>query len=128
MNKKNKNIKVGTINQEEFDNLIKRTPEEIVSYVKLAVKEFKKDGNRALFFYSLLRAVKWVGVSNFAKITKLSRVCIYDTLDGTNQNPSIETLSRILAVFGVKITFDFTDEHTATKNLIKQKSFYNSAF
>ena len=122
-----KRKKAGALSQEEFDSLIKRKPEEIISYVKLAVKEFKKDGDRALFFYSLLRAVKWVGVSNFAKMTKLSRVCIYDTLDGTNQNPSLDTLSRILAVFGVKITFDFEEDKSSTKNLFNQKYFYTSA-
>ena len=127
MSKKTKIIKASALSQEEFDSLIKRKPEEIISYVKLPVKEFKKDGDRALFFYSLLRAVKWIGVSNFAKMTKLSRVCIYDTLDGTNQNPSLDTLSRILAVFGVKITFDFMEDKSSTKNLFNQKYFYHSA-
>ena len=47
----------------------------------------------------------------------LSRVCIYDTLDGTNANPSLDTLSRILGVFGVRIGFEFIPEaKTSRKN------------
>lgn len=114
---KTTDIKVGYLTEDQADELIKYTAEDAREFVKLAVKGFKKDGNRELFFSCILRAVKWLGVSKVSRQIGLSRVCIYDTLDGTNANPSLDTLSRILGVFGVRIGFEFIPEaKTSRKN------------
>ncbi len=103
---KTTDIKVGFLTQDQADALIKHTEEEAREFVKLALKDYKKDGNQELFFHNLLRAVKWIGVSKVSRQTGLSRVCLYDTLDGSNPNPSLNTLTRILAVLGVKLSFE----------------------
>ncbi|WP_428041068.1 DNA-binding protein [Candidatus Avelusimicrobium fimicolum] len=110
---KTTDIKVGYLTEDQADELIKYTAEDAREFVRLAVKDFKKDGNRELFFRSILQAVKWIGVSKVARKTGLSRVCIYDTLDGTNTNPSLDTLSRLLGVFGVRISFEMATEKTS---------------
>lgn len=110
---KTTDIKVGYLTEDQADELIKYTAEDTREFVRLAVKDFKKDGNRELFFRSILQAVKWIGVSKVARKTGLSRVCIYDTLDGTNTNPSLDTLSRLLGVFGVRISFEMATEKTS---------------
>lgn len=107
---KTTDIKVGYLTEDQADELIKYTAEDAREFVKLAVKDFKKYGNRELFFSCILRAVKWLGVSKVSRQIGLSRVCIYDTLDGTNTNPSLDTLSRILGVFGVRIGFELIPE------------------
>mgnify|MGYP007119991190 FL=1 len=111
MNKSKKaEIKVDFLTQDEFDAKMEWTAEDAREFVKLAVKGFKKDGNRELFFSCILRAVKWLGVSKVSRQIGLSRVCIYDTLDGANANPSLDALSRILGVFGVRISFELAPE------------------
>ena len=110
---KTTDIKVGYLTEDQADELIKYTAKDAREFVRLAVKDFKKDGNRELFFRSILQAVKWIGVSKVARKTGLSRVCIYDTLDGTNTNPSLDTLSRLLGVFGVRISFEMATEKTS---------------
>lgn len=110
---KTTDIKVGYLTEDQADELIKYTAEDAREFVRLAVKDFKKDENRELFFRSILQAVKWIGVSKVARKTGLSRVCIYDTLDGTNTNPSLDTLSRLLGVFGVRISFEMATEKTS---------------
>ncbi len=92
------------------------TVEEITSYVKNAVQEYNKTGNKDIFIQSILSAVKAVDIDNVVKITKLTRVEIYDTLDGVN--PSFDTLTRILAVFGVKVNFTF-DENASQIKMLK---------
>lgn len=114
---KTTDIKVGYLTQDEFDTQMEWRAEDARDFVKLAVKGFKKDGNRELFFSCILRAVKWLGVSKVSRQIGLSRVCIYDTLDGTNANPSLDILSRILGVFGVRIGFELIPEaKTSRKN------------
>lgn len=93
------------------------TAEEIISVVKNAVKEFNNGGDKNDFFRSILQAVKWAGVENFVKATRLSRVEIYDTLDGVN--PSFEYLSRILEVFGIKINFSLDEQASQIKKFSK---------
>ena len=114
---KTTDIKVGYLTRDEFDTQMEWSAEDAREFVKLAVKGFKKDGNLELFFSCILRAVKWLGVSKVSRQIGLSRVCIYDTLDGTNANPSLDTLSRILGVFGVRIGFELIPEaKTSRKN------------
>ncbi len=97
------------------ENNSTHTAEEILSSVKTAVQEFNNGGEKIAFFHAILQAVKWTGVENFVKMTKLNRVEIYDTLDGVS--PSFDNLSRILAVFGVRITFDFAEKNSSITNL-----------
>ena len=88
---------------------------EILSSVKNAVQEFNNNGgNKNKFFRTILQAVQLFGVENFAKIANLSRVEIYDTLDGVS--PSFENLSRILEVFGIKINLTFDESASKIKN------------
>lgn len=91
------------------------TVEEITSYVKNAVQEYNKTGNTAIFIQSILSAVKAVGIDNVVKMTKLTRVEIYDTLDGVN--PSFDILTRILAVFGIKFNLTFDKNASQIKML-----------
>ena len=112
---KTTDIKVGYLTEDQADELVKYTAQDARELVKLAVKEFKKDGDRELFFRCVLRAVKWLGVSKVSRQIGLSRVCIYDTLDGTNTNPSLDTLSRILGVFGIRISFELAPEEKTVR-------------
>ena len=93
------------------------TAEEITASVKNAVQNYNNSGDKNAFFTAILNAVKCVGVETFTKATKLSRVEIYDALDGVS--PSSEHLSCILAVFGVKMTFAFNENDSQIKNLLK---------
>ena len=86
---------------------------EILSSVKTAVQEFNNGGDKNKFFRTILQAVQLFGVENFAKIANLSRVEIYDTLDGVS--PSFENLSRILEVFGIKINLTFDESASKIK-------------
>ena len=92
------------------------TAGEILSSVKTAVKNYNNGGDKSIFFNTILNAVKAVGVENVVKATKLTRVEIYDTLDGVN--PSFDTLTRILAFFGVKINLTFIESACQIKNFL----------
>ncbi len=57
----------------------------------------------------LLKALRNVvaaqgGIGDLAKKTKLSRTTLYKTLSPTG-NPEVETMERILAVYGIRIGF-----------------------
>ena len=99
------------------ENNSTHTAEEILSSVKTAVQDFNNGGEKNAFFHAILQAVKWTGIENFVKMTKLSRVEIYDTLDGVS--PSFDNLSRILAVFGVKINLTFDGSSSKINNFLK---------
>lgn len=95
----------GTISRTQFDKNVKRTPETVHEYVKLAVRDYKKTENQELFFHALMQAVRWTGVSFVARQAGLTRQGIYDALNRENANPSFNTLSAILRVLGVKMSF-----------------------
>ena len=90
---------------------------EILSSVKNAVQEFNNNGDKNKFFRTVLQAVQSIGIENFAKAANLSRVEIYDTLDGVS--PSFENLSRILEVFGIKINLTFDESSSKINNFLK---------
>ena len=91
--------------------------EEILSSVGNAVQEFNNGGDKNKFFRTILKAIQLFGIENFVKITKLSRVEIYDTLDGVS--PSFENLSRILEAFGVKINLNFDKTSSQLKKFFR---------
>lgn len=99
------NMRIGYLTQEEFDDSVKHSPEMIKEYIKLAIKNYKKTANQELFLHSLMRAVKWVGVTKVARQAGLTRQGIYDALGRENANPGFKTLTSILAVLGVKTSF-----------------------
>lgn len=98
-------VKVGYLTQEEFDKQMGWTADDAKEYLKLAVRDFKKDGNYELFLHCIMRAVKWVGVTEVARRAGLTRQGIYDALIREGANPGFKTLTSILAVLGVKTTF-----------------------
>lgn len=104
------NVRVGLISQEQFDKDVKRSPEMVREYVKLAVKDYKKTGNQELFLHALMQAVRWIGVSYVARQAGLTRQGIYDALNRENANPSFSTLTAILRVLGVKMSFTVSSE------------------
>lgn len=113
------NMRIGYLTQDEFDNHMQWTAEDAREFIKLAVKEFKKDENFELFLHSVLRAVKWVGVTKVARQAGLTRQGIYDALGRENANPSFKTLTSILAVLGVKTSFTVSNlpEHNSTRRI-----------
>lgn len=114
MNKSNKaKVKVGFLTQDEVDKQMGWTAKDAQEYLKLAVKEFKKDNDFEAFLHCVMRAVKWVGVTNVAHQVGMTRQGIYDALDRDNANPSFKTLSAILGVLGVKTTFVVNATETA---------------
>lgn len=113
------NMRIGYLTQEEFDDSVKHSPEMIKEYIKLAVKNYKKTDNQELFLHSLMRAVKWVGVTKVARQAGLTRQGIYDALGREKANPSFKTLTSILAVLGVKTSFTVSNlpEHNSTRRI-----------
>lgn len=55
-------------------------------------------------------AVRWLGVSLGAGQAGLIRQGIYDALNRENVNPSLSTLTTILDVLGVKMSFSRISE------------------
>lgn len=102
---KTENIRIGYLTQEEFDNSVKHSPEMVKEYIKLAVKNYKKTDDQELFLHSLMKAVRWVGVTKIARQVGLTRQGIYDALGREKANPSFKTLTSILAALGVKTSF-----------------------
>jgi len=92
------------------------TAQTILASVKTAVQNYNDGGDRAAFFGAILNAVKATGMGNIEKATKLSRVEIYDALDGVS--PSFEHLSLILAFFGVKIRLNFIESASQIKDYL----------
>lgn len=90
---------------------------EILANVKNAVQDFNNGGKKSDFYNTILNAVNAVGIEHVVKATNLTRVEIYDTLDGVS--PSFENLSRILEVFGVKITLNFNENAVQLKDFIR---------
>ncbi len=99
------NRMVGYLTQDEFDKQMKWTPEDAREYIKIAIKEYRKDGDYSFFLRCVMRAVKWVGVTKVARQVGMTRQGIYDALDRENANPGFQTLTAILRVLGVETTF-----------------------
>jgi probable addiction module antidote protein len=92
-----------------FDEFIvehfKKHPKLADGYLKLAVEEYKKDGDER----PLLSALKQValargGLADLSVKTGLSRESLYKTLSPKG-NPTLRTLNIILKVLGYRLSF-----------------------
>ncbi len=109
MKSKKTKVNIRLMAQEEFDKKVKRSPEMIREYLHLAIKRFKEDKNQELFLYSIMRVVKWVGVTAVARKAHLTRQGIYTALDRKNANPNLNTFNAILDALGVTMTFEIDE-------------------
>lgn len=105
-------VNVRLMGQDEFDRKVKRSPEAIKEFLRLAVEGYKENGDQELFLYALMNAVKWAGVAAVARKAKLTRQGIYTALGRKNANPNLQTFSSILGALGVKMTFEVGDMPT----------------
>lgn len=62
-----------------------------------------EDGDPALIKFALKNVARARGMSEIARQANLSRPSLYKAL-GEDGNPSIQTLSAILSVFGLKLS------------------------
>ena len=106
---KKANVNVRLMSQDEFDRKVKRSPEVITGFLRLAVEGYKENGDQELFLYALMNAVKWAGVAAVARKARITRQGIYTALNRKNANPSLHTFSSILGALGVKMTFEVGD-------------------
>jgi len=73
------------------------------AHLQVALEEYQQDGDREAFMLSLRNvAMAQGGISHLARETHLNRESLYRLLSGRG-NPTIETLTSILRVFGLKI-------------------------
>ncbi len=103
---KKANVNVRLMSQDEFDRKVKRSPEVIKGFLRLAVQGYEENGDQELFLSALMNAVKWAGVAAVARKAKLTRQGIYTALNRKNANPNLHTFTAILGALGVKMTFE----------------------
>lgn len=73
------------------------------AHLQLALEEYQEDGDKESFLLSLRNvAIAQGGVARLAQETHLNRESLYRLLSGKG-NPTLETLTVILRVFGLKI-------------------------
>ena len=99
-------VNIRLMSQDEFDRKVKRTPEMIQEYLRLAIKGFKENGDQELFLCAIMNAVKWAGVAAVARKAHLTRQGVYTALDRKDANPNLNTFKAILGALGVKMTFE----------------------
>ena len=105
-----KKIKKLLISQEEFDKkFFYGDTEAIKLYIRESLKEYTQDHDRKSLFESLFTAIKWSGITKFAKKIGMSRSGLYDALIRKNANPSFDTLERIFRGLNIRLNFDITD-------------------
>lgn len=78
-----------------------------LAHLQLALEEYQQDGDREAFMLSLRHvAMAQGGIAHLAHETHLNRESLYRLLSGKG-NPTIETLTSILRVFGMRIKLAF---------------------
>lgn len=91
-----------TLDHIEHDYFTKH-PEEIKSYLKVAMEEYQKDGNEKAFLASLSVAAKvHGGFSKLAKETGLNRENLYRALSD-KRDPKFSTVMHVLTALGVTL-------------------------
>lgn len=85
---------------------LKNNPKEAEQYLKIALGDYFKDGNKEAFYQALEDVVKAnVGISQLAKETSLNRQNLYKIFSGKT-SPRLETIENILASVGFTITIE----------------------
>ncbi len=124
-----KKIKKYLMSQEEFDKkFFYGDMESIRLYIKLSLQEYVEDHDRKSLFNSLFRAIKWFGITKFAKKIGMSRTGLYDALVRENANPSFDTLEKIFRGLNIKLSFDVIDDIEDEKKEYKTTSNYQYAY
>ncbi len=79
-------------------------PEAAAAYLKVALEEFEKDRDTAVFLVAIRTVVDAKGgVGALAKATGLNRQTLYRTLGGKH-SPRLDTLSAILHFCGLSLS------------------------
>lgn len=83
---------------------LKKSKKETEQYLKIALEEYFKDGNKEAFYQALEDVVKsGVGISELARKTHLNRQNLYKIFSGKG-NPKLETIENILSSIGFTMT------------------------
>ncbi|MDE8651832.1 addiction module antidote protein [Novosphingobium album (ex Liu et al. 2023)] len=75
------------------------TPEDMAAYLEAAMEE----NDPAFFRRAIGDVVRAIGMTAVARETGLSREALYKAL-GENGNPTIATLSKVLAALGLRLS------------------------
>jgi probable addiction module antidote protein len=85
---------------------LRKKPKEAEKYLKIALEEYFRDGNKKAFYQALEDVTKAnIGLSALAKKTDLNRQNIYKIFSGTS-NPKLETIENILSNIGFTMTIE----------------------
>ena len=89
---------------EEFDKrFFINNPEAIRTFINVAIEDYLKDGNQKELSEALSLVVKWVGASNLARKTNMSRQGIYNAVKPTTK-PAFSTVLNMLHGAGFRLT------------------------
>jgi len=105
--KKNKtaNIDIRLMDEDEYDRIAQRSPEEIKGFLKLAIDGYLENGNKQLFFLCIMKAIKWMGVAKVARKAKMTRQGLYTAFGRENANPRFDTLVAVLSILSGQKNF-----------------------
>ena len=82
----------------------KKHPQELKSYVAVALEEYQKDGDEKAFLTALSLATRVHGGFNkLSKATGLNRENLYRALSHRS-DPRLSTLMRVLSTLGLSLT------------------------
>lgn len=101
-----KQNKVSFASLDELDRaFFENKPENLRTFLNVALEEYKQDGNKDAFLQALALVVKWAGVSGVAKKSGLTRQGIYKAVK-PGSRPSFMTVLDLLQ--GAGFTFKVT--------------------
>ena len=99
MNKK----RLRTFDEAQFEHY-KKHPQELKTYIKVALDEYQKDGDEKAFLSALSLATRVRGgFSKLSKITGLNRENLYRALSDRS-DPRLSTIMQVLGTLGVSLT------------------------
>ena len=99
------NIDIRMMDDDEYDRIAQRSPEEIKGFLKLAIEGFLENGNKQLLFLCIMKAIKWMGIAKVARQAKMTRQGLYTAFGRENANPRFDTLMSVLKVLGMQKNF-----------------------